>query len=482
MNPLRILSSVAPRGLLLACLTAPAVAQSTPLLLENLRTFQVAQVEPPVGLPDFFSTTVIVDGEVLKLELERVSVWAPDAVIEIHRDGGEIEVVEAPEANTYRGRVVDQPGSLVAAALMSDGFHASISSPDQELRVIEPAGEQTGLHVMYRPSSIAAAPISCQQPPASSSPAHSHTSTPQTQSPLPAQPTPVSTLGGGLYLAELGLDTDFEYCLNFSLSTLDITFELAKVIHTANTLAFASGQIQHILTTAILRVSPADPYSSTDGLTINNEQATEWLANQSETPYDLVLLFTGKDSCTTTATGCGLAGRAKDLGVVCDRDNAFCFAEYFTDDITQYQVVAHELGHLWNGRHCNTDSQSMCIGVGPCQLMCATLNSCDNSFPNQIGFAACNLGRVVDHRNSRTCLDTTTDLRWVWWLPIPDLGNGNLGTPHTQLRNAVNAILPGGTIVIFEGSSALNPLEFLPLVIDKEVTLRCFGDAAVINQ
>ncbi len=451
-----------------ALLAAPAAAQLEQDVTATLETFDLAHVIVPPGRPESFDTTVFMANEEISLELKRVSVWADGAVVEVHRQDGKVDFLPAPVPNTYSGRVVGSPGSVLTAALTANGFHASIQIPGRELRMVEPVDGSFGVHAVYRAQDVVSEPLECDESPVEERPVV----------PFSTQPQGASR-AGNVFVAELALDTDFEYCLTWLFNTAAILDELSLVVSNANALGFNLGGtgIQHILTKAVLRFSSADPYSSTTGSTVNAEQVAEWTANQTQTPYDLVLLFTGKDTCSAT---CSLAGRANVIGGVCNRDTAFCFTEFRTNDITQFQIAAHELGHLWSGRHCDNDPGSGCIGVGPCPLMCSTINGCDNIIGSW-GFAPCNRDRVIALRNSLSCLDMTTDVKWVEWRNSLLIGAGSIVDPYNRLAIAVSAVASGGTIVIFQGQSSTSPLELVPLVINKDVTIRSFNGPATVN-
>ena len=194
-------------------------------------------------------------------------------------------------------------------------------------------------------------------------------------------------------------------------------------------------------------------------------------------------------STFATGPGFGLIGRALDIGVVCDRASAFCFAEYTSNNTSQALFVGHELGHLWNGRHCDNDPFSGCVGVGSCLMMCSTIGSCDNT--GGVEFGTCNAARVIAHRDSRTCLEPgTTDINWVTWFtcPVPPLcpEDGSLVLPWHTLAGAVTASPVGGTVIIYGGGSSANAggIETFPLTISKPLTIRAafpdeFGPAVI---
>lgn len=457
----------------LAATSSLSAAQDGRELLETLGSFGLTDVALPDGLPSQFSTLIEFPGGELVLNLEKRSIWAPEAYILVIGENGP-EQLPVPEVNTYRGSVAGIPGSSVSASLQSDGLHAQIHIPDVPTHAVEPLARSGGLHVAYTRQNIYAEPGFCEQPP--------DRQRPELEDRVPTVTLPGGAAafhsggGGSSHVAELGIDADFEYILATG-GFENAVEEISAIVNSVNEVFERDTAITHVVTVLQFYLDAAsDPYTSTIGVEINDEQAAHWTSDPelSNVGYDLAMLMTGKDTCGSS--GCNLLGRAKGIGVVCDRAEAFCFNEYLTNDTSQTLLVAHELGHLWNGRHCDTDPASGCIN-GDCRTMCSFIGDCQNG--SGVEFAPCNAARIVAHRDSRTCLDPgTTEVEYVEWrscgIFCPE--NGDIEDPHNTVEEAVDEVLSGGTVIIKGGSSA-DALgdETFPLRIDKAVTLRTLG-------
>lgn len=450
-----------------------ARADESAELLAAVRDYEVMSIDVPQTKPEQLAVPLDIDGANYTIALQRTSVWAPGATIKVYRGAELIEERMPPTPNTYRGTVDGIAGSVVTAAIKHDGLHATIRIPGQPTKSLAPV-DNLGTHMLYKASDFAELPMACDEPAGDNLdlPATPHDDGPATNG-----------VGTASHVAELALDCDVEYFQRNGSSVNNTLDEMALVINNVNEAYERDTNITHILTTAIVRTAEPDPYTSTNGATINQEQATSWTTNQTDVAYDLVLLFTDKDTCSP-GSGCGLAGRANVIGDVCNRNTAFCFTEARSNNTTQAQIAAHELGHLWNGRHCNSDPASNCIGVGQCLLMCSTINACDNS--GDVEFGNCNANRVIAHRNSRDCLDSGSNgTQWVEWRSCGIFcnENGDFDTAHNTVVEAVVDVPAGGTIVIKAGSSSdADGDETFPLTISKNVTLRTFNGVARIGE
>lgn len=289
-----------------------------------------------------------------------------------------------------------------------------------------------------------------------------------------------------MYVAELGVDSDFEY-FQFNMNSVSRTRdEIAIIVNNINLSYEQDVSIAHAVTRLIVRTDPAtDPYVSAQGSVINQEQQTEWVNNQSDALTDLVLHMTGVNTWRPDGMGgmdFSLIGRALGIGVVCSQTSAFCFSEGRSSDLSQAQFVGHELGHLWNGRHCDNDTNSAntCFGATPCLLMCSTINGCQNM--STVEFGPCNAGRVINHRNaSLGCLDFSDG--GFLWVQFRDCGmtcgeNGTSDFPYSSLTQTLNSTGTPLRVKIFSGTTASAPDDVFPMTIDDFVVLEVFNPQA----
>ncbi|MEM9411288.1 MAG: M12 family metallo-peptidase, partial [Planctomycetota bacterium] len=143
--------------------------------------------------------------------------------------------------------------------------------------------------------------------------------------------------------------------------------------------------ITHVISGAVVRSSEPDPYTSSDAFTLLSQFRNEWLNNQGAIQRDVAHLFTGK-----SIQG-GTIGIAWTIGGICTT-SGYCLSESDFNNalVCATDLTAHELGHLWNGSHCNCNSFTMNPSI-----------TCANNFnPNGT------IPDIIAHRNSRTCLDS----------------------------------------------------------------------------
>ncbi|QDV04902.1 hypothetical protein Poly30_03960 [Planctomycetes bacterium Poly30] len=461
--------------------------------LAGLDSFELVAVEAPEDDPDSFSMLVETAEHTWTLALERRSVWSPDAQLIVMGGHGERNASVLAPSRTYRGRILEIPGSRVSVGFTDAGFRAVLHRPGEPAAAIEPSGFDDGLSVYYEVSDVRHPSTSCQQPTLADlrqDPREAQRGiAPRTGRPGVVPPGSGNTLGAtssAMYVAELGVDSDFEY-FQFNMNSVSRTRdEIAIIVNNINLAYEQDVSIAHVVTRLIVRTDAStDPYTSAEGSAINNEQRAEWTNNQSDALYDLVLHMTGLNTWRPGSTGAmdfSLIGRAYAIGVVCNRSAAFCFSEGTSNDLSQAQFVGHELGHLWNGRHCDNDSSTSntCINAMPCLLMCSTINGCQNM--SLVEFGPCNAGRVIDHRNARqACLDVSDS--GFLWVQFRDCGmtcgeNGTSDFPFSSLTQTLNATGSPLRVKIFSGTTASAPDDVFPMIISHFVVLEAFNPQA----
>ncbi len=466
----------------------PAAAQGETFetLSERATDFELIDIRVPIERPATFEIELPIDGETEVVTLNRVEIWAPGARVKVYGADGKFETIAPPTPNTYRGTIPGQSGSVITGGILPDGFHGIIRIPGREALELIPI-EGTEQHALIDATASDEPPMTCDEP------------TEGMPAPL-AGPRPprltdgVARLPGGgggaprgttAAAVELAIEADVEYFNVYGNVTLTLD-AMAIIVGNINPAYESAASLTHVLTAAIVRTAEPDPYSSNIGATLNQQQVDEWTTNQSDLPYDMVLLYTGKDTCSTSDPGdlCTLAGRVFDIGVVCDRSRAFAFTEFYNSTVTHAQIAGHELGHLWNARHCDSDSSSSCFGVTPCKLMCSTINGCDNT--GTVDFATCNAGVVSSYRAGESCFTGGPNgVQWVEWRscsPSPCIEIGSFVFPYNTVFEAVNLSLPGGFVIIKAGSSSQSGgNEALPLIINTPVELHSFDGAAIIG-
>jgi len=147
-------------------------------------------------------------------------------------------------------------------------------------------------------------------------------------------------------------------------------------------------ELDAVLSVTTARVIIGSAYTSTDGSTIINEIKNLWSSSSySSIPRDLVHHFTGKDT--------GPFGQASTIGGSCTESNPVCWTE---DRTNAHQTVAHEIGHLLNGRH---EDGTNCGVPNVRSIMCQGDNK-------QLTFSAASRTRITNFVNSKSCFNFNT--------------------------------------------------------------------------
>lgn len=337
-------------------------------------------------------------------------------------DGSLMRIAPAPES-TYRGEVVGMEGSVVAATLSADGLRARILLPDGDEYWVEPlvarvAGAAAGEHVVYRDSDVIPDAGTCA---ANGVAAFVGGGT----------GTAAGTAGGaGLYIAELAIDADFDY---YSLLTFQsqpdpaaaVQAHIENIVNAVNVQYERDVSIRHVLSGMIIRTAEPDPYfktcigglnedaaCTTSGQCIGGrcamdaemlllQFANEWRFDQPAIRRDLAQLFTGK---TLDGSTIGIAY----LGSVCVTSTQYSLVESNCFGCASFacktDLSAHEMGHSWGAGHCGGLD---CVPACPDHTMNCEITCANQFHPTET------IPFILNHRDSRICLDLGDDLRRV---------------------------------------------------------------------
>ena len=346
-------------------------------------------------------TTVIpIDDELYTIALDPCSVRSSDYGIKVQRADGSYVDREPGPIRTLRGRLAEVADSVVAASRLEDGLYARIMVPDGASWWVEPLGSHVATagpeqYVVYRDDDVTAAGGSCiaLDPPGWAA-------------------TQLGTISGmpgeDVFIAELGIDTDWNYYLEFA-QELDpeaaTEARVNEIVNAVNIQYERDVNITHVITTIIVRPDPRDPrypYSGLDPVGLLTQFTEEWNTEQAHIPRDLAQLFTGRDFIGDTI-GIAWVGQVC-TGYAYSVIQPTCCSSF----ACQTDLSAHELGHNWGARHCGyegPDDDDDCVPECPgwtmnCQITCA------NRFHETL-----TQPDILKHRNSRTCLDQGDELR-----------------------------------------------------------------------
>ena len=319
------------------------------------------------------------DGQPLTLSLRPSRVISDDfRLLEVRGDGSTV-IVPTPQPRTFRGTVLELPGSVVAASYLDDGLWGRIRLADGNDLWIQPLvalveGATPKDHAVYASGDIPPVPGACGGALFAQS---------GQALDLPGDPA-AAQAGGSLSVAELGIDSDFEYFQDYGSSSTNVMNQITSVIDTMNLQYEGEVGITHLITTILVRTSASQPYTSTNANTLLVQFMDEWNNNQGSIQRDTAHLFTGKSIQGGTI---GIAY----LGVICNQSFGYGVVESDFNNIfgCSTDLSAHELGHNWNANHCSCSNNTMNAFI-----------TCTNTF-----HATLTRPTITAHRDSRTCLD-----------------------------------------------------------------------------
>ncbi|HWB20675.1 MAG TPA: M12 family metallo-peptidase, partial [Phycisphaerales bacterium] len=341
----------------------------------NLRNSSVVSLNIPhtVGVP--VHTPLTINGETYTLAMDVHSVRSPFYEVKVQVAGGQYVPGEAAPVNTLHGQIAEVPGSVAAGAMMDDGLYATMHFPNGDRYWLEPMvgrvpGAVEGQYVLYNGLDVIPSGGTC--------------GVKGDQHPLAAE-GPVDVQGGiaadgADVCVDLGVDTDVEYFNHYG-STTAVQNRINLVVSTMNVQYETQVDIQHVITTIIVRTAEPDPYSSTNPDTLLNQFINEWNANQTSIIHDVAQMYSGKEWDGSVIGLAPLSSVCTSSGY-CIVQSDCCGSLSCSTDLS-----AHELGHTWSAVHCNCPGETM----NP-SITCANF------------FGAATVNDIVNFRNTRTCI------------------------------------------------------------------------------
>jgi hypothetical protein len=343
------------------------------------------------GAQQPFSIDLTLDGQARTIDFVPHSIRAAGYELLVQLDDGTIVSADPGLERTLRGAVRGVPGARVAGSLLEDGLHAMIELDGSTRVFIEPLSsilpDAVGWHVVYRDHDVMPHGGSCGMSDAAETVAFN-----PVEGPLGPQPE------GGICVAQLACDADFEYYQDYGSSVANTQNRITAVINTVNLQYESQVGITHQLSTILVRSSSNDPYTSTDAATRLCEFITEWNANQGGIVRDVAHLFTGVELNSSTigiAADIGGTGICNTLGDCTGGEfgsfGSYCLAQsdFTTNSACVTDLTAHELGHLWGAFHCNCPNNTMNSGI-----------TCTNSF------SSATINSITNYRDTRACLSS----------------------------------------------------------------------------
>jgi hypothetical protein len=380
---------------------------------------------------DSFDRTVILsfgDGaDALYLELSKQSVRGENYQVRVQQRDGSYVIADPQPVSTYRGTLLGEEGSRVAASYDENGLYARIQRADGMEFWIEPVfrgASVTALpqHILYQTEQVIEAGKSCA--------AESIAQYAVPGGLIGASPgsgssagQSIGNFGGGGIMglaagttAELACDADFEYYQDWG-SVSATTNRIESVINTVNLQYERDVDITHAITTIIVRSSSNDPYSRKRAEQLLNQFRSEWNSNQSGVARDVAQLFTGK---TISGGTIGIAW----VSQVCNLSYAYSMVEsdFNGNFASSTDLSAHELGHNWGAGHCSCTSYTM----NP-YITNANVFNPGGTIPS-----------ITSYRDSQSCFGTVTPPQDPVSIHVGSIVAGIQGVGHGHKRGTAS--------------------------------------------
>lgn len=345
MQRISLLSAVALGGLV-----TPAVAQNTLELeqqacaLLGLRECRVVTLDVAAGTGDQ-AFTIPFEHEGLSdlIQLQPYSL-RDDLEFQVLERGadGALTPADPGPARTYRGTLVGDAGSVVAASVLDDGLHARLRLVQGDDLWVQPLvslvpGAPFDAHLLYASDDVLDRGYHCG-------------------SDLLVNQVPPPQ-GGGTYapgssvkIAQIAFDTDYEY-FQIHGGTAGATAAIELVLNTMEPQYQFEVDITYKITTILVQTTSNQPYTSTDPGTLLNQFRSNWQSNHGNINRDVAELFTGKNMDGSVI---GIAW----LSAVC-KSLAYNVVQHLGALASRTDLSAHELGHNWGADHCTCPGWTM---------------------------------------------------------------------------------------------------------------------------
>jgi len=400
---------------------------------------------------------------------------SPTFSVLVQDESGALTAYDPPPPSTYRGRIVDDPGSSVSVSVVNGGLYGTIQTSWGETFIVEPSplkGDSTQ-HIVYRQADVTPGDERCGVQRSLLA-----------RNALSVSPDPPPSAPFGVNeRAEIAIDTDVEF-FNQHTSVDATILDIEAILNDVGRIYQDEVGICYIVSTMIIRTAEPDPYGSSDGQTLLCDFRAEWNGG-GYASRDVAHLFTGKEMTDPNSNPVGLAY----IGVICgafgpdaacstgvgDRNYGWVESLYRENDpnssstpwANRVQTSAHELGHNWDACHCDL---SGCTG-GSADADCGLMNSFINGTTS---FGSRSRTAVTNHRNSRLCLGDCLDPVYVD-IESPG-GNGTPESPFHTLELGMHSAQIDGTVIIGDGT-----YDEAPILSGKAMLLTATGGSAIIE-
>lgn len=409
---LGVIASFAPAALAQHPTPRPAPPALLAQFDANVGTVQL--LTPLAGANGDYAVPIMLGGLPRTMALQPYEMRSPTFRLIVEDATGRHQV-PTPPCTTYRGFLLEDPQTEIAASIIDGSVSAILHQPAglagpaqswvvQPVREVNPAvGAST--HFVYLASDTVPLPYTCGNGVAV---------------PRPGQQAPIGL--DTVYECDIAIEADLEF---YQLNGSNVTATQNDVTSVMNQVEFIYNRdcdIQYDLTTII--VSTTAVYSSNDANILLSQFASRWNSVHAAVPRDVAHLFTGRNLLGTTI---GLA----QLSSICNLGVAYGLSQsrFSTNFSARVGLTSHELGHGWSAQHCDASS--------PCYIMCSGLGGCS---ANVTLFGPSEISQITAFAPTCPCLNT---------IPIPP--QITAATP-----NPVSVFNPGVVVLTGQGFTGVS--------------------------
>lgn len=268
-----------------------------------------------------------------------------------------------PRSRTFRGKVVDDPDSMVRLTVTRSGVVAYLRTADGTF-FVEPLAvgtaaetartksENPHAHRVFADEDLEGSIHPADEPDGDMV---------RVEDDLPpvepiGDPTPVfeqaNVEGAELRVMEVAIEVDYAYWNLFGEET---TEQIEALFNTVSGIYEEDLGVTIEISSLLIHEDQTDDYSSHTALDLLYEMRERWNTIHGSVPRDVVHMITGKNLDGTTV---GIAF----VGEVCDLGTAYALSQHIYSTSLMPLLVAHEIGHNLGAHHdptCDCDNYIM---------------------------------------------------------------------------------------------------------------------------
>jgi hypothetical protein len=404
----------------------PAVAAAFDASAATLQSLTMA---PVAGAPSgTLGGQLVFAGAAVALQVQPFDVRGPRFTA-FARSGRGLEPLPTAPCSTYRGAIVGEPGSAVAASEAGGSWTLYVRRASGEVWVVQPLttvspSAAPTLHVVHRAADGVPVAANCRV----SAPG------------LPLTPSPVGL--DAVYVCELAIEADHPLFLLNGSNVTATQNDVLAVVNAVDLIFRTDVQINLQVAQLIVDVTP-DPYTTSVASQLLTEFQNYWNANYGALGRDVAHLFSGRQLGAASGGTIGFA----NVGVVCDPTLGYGVSETRWSANFAYRggITAHELGHNCNATHCD--------GQAACNIMCSLIGGCSGSVS---AFGPNEQAQILAFQQLASCLDLQ---------PTPPQITGvtpvQIATVNPPLVTISGSGLLGTTVVTVASQPVTNGIQVL---------------------